>query len=319
MSEDTLSRLGWDPRFAFDAPLVAGRVVRVDRDRVVVATAHGEVTALARELPAIGDWVGLAGDQVAEVAPRTGTVVRRDAARPVPQVIAANVDVVFVVAALDPSVNLRRLERTLAMAWESGATPVVVLTKPDRCRDIAKETAAVRATAVGVDVALVSGLTGDGVDGVRSHLDGNRTAVLIGPSGAGKSTLANLLAGSEVLATGDVRAADRKGRHTTSARHLLVLPEGGVLIDTPGLRALDVWDVTEGVASAFADIDELAPGCRFSDCRHDAEPGCSVRGRVDGDRLRNWRHLSEGVDPVEARRRAKVMQKSYRRKTKGKR
>ncbi|MGH9226758.1 MAG: ribosome small subunit-dependent GTPase A, partial [Acidimicrobiales bacterium] len=211
------------------------------------------------------------------------------------------------------------LERTLAVAWESGATPVVVLTKPDRCPDVGDAVAAVRAVAMAVDVEVVNGLTGEGVEGVRRHLSGNRTAVLIGPSGAGKSTLTNLLAGEPALGTNEVRAGDRKGRHTTTARHLVVLagPGGGVLIDTPGLRALAVWDVADGVAAAFADVDELAAGCRFRDCRHDAEPGCAVRGHVDSDRLRNWRHLSEGVDPVEARRRAKVMQKSYRRMTKG--
>ena len=321
MSEDVLFQLGWDPRFVVEeAGATLGRVVRVDRDRVTVVTAAGgDVVAYARELPAVGDWVGVAGERVVSVLPRAGALMRRDPGRPVAQVIAANVDVVLVVVALDPKANLRRLERTLAMAWESGATPVVVLTKPDRCPDVAREVAAVRAVALAVDVFVVSGLTGEGVDELRPLLAPNRTAVLVGASGAGKSTLTNLLLGEEVLETGEVRADDRRGRHTTSARHVVVLPAGGVLIDTPGLRGLVFWEAEEGLAATFADIDELAAGCRFRDCRHQAEPGCAVVGRVDRDRLRNWRHLSGGIDPLEARRRARILGKSSRQRPSPKR
>ena len=312
---DALSRLGWTDRWTalfashHDAGLVPGRVVRVDRDRVVVACGDGaEVVARARELPAAGDWVALDGDVVAAVLPRTSALVRRDPARPVPQVVAANMDVVFVVAALDPDVNLRRLERTLAMVWESGAVPAVALTKPDRCPDVPAAVAAVRAVAPGVDVFVVNGLTGEGVDQLR----GDRTAALVGPSGAGKSTLTNWLVGDELMPTSEVREADRKGKHTTSARHLVVVPGGGVVLDTPGTRAMAVWDLGEGLAAAFVDIDDLAAGCRFRDCQHDAEPGCAVIGRVDPDRLRNWRHLSQPVERVEAKRRAKAMGRSIR-------
>jgi len=321
-SSEVLPRLGWNERWSAlfapysDAGLTAGRVVRVDRDRVTVATPAGDVVAVARDLPATGDWVALAADpaRVTTVLPRASSLVRRDPGRPVAQVLAANVDVVFVVAALDPEANLRRLERTLAVAWESGAVPTVVLTKPDRCPDVEAAVAAVEGVTPGVDVAVVNGLTGEGVERLRADLGGNRTAALVGPSGVGKSTLANLLVGDpERLATASVRDVDRKGRHTTVARELLVLPGGGVLLDTPGLRGLDVWDVSEGVAAAFADVDELAAGCRFRDCRHQAEPGCAVVGRVDADRLRNWRHLSQPVDRAEQKRRAKVLGKSYRR------
>ena len=325
---DLLPRLGWNERWSAlfapfsDAGLTPGRVVRVARDRVTVATAAGDLVATARDLPATGDWVALSGDRVTAVLPRASSLVRRNPDRPVAQVLAANVDVVFVVAALDPSVNLRRLERTLAVAWESGAVPVVVLTKPDRCPDAAEAVAQVERVALGVEIVVANGLTGEGVDRLRAavaptafgHAAGDRTAVLVGASGTGKSTLANRLLGEpERMATGDVRDVDRKGRHTTVTRELMTLPGGGVLIDTPGLRALEVWDVGHGVASAFADVDELAAGCRFRDCRHHAEPGCAVIGHVDPDRLRNWRQLSAPVDRAEQKRRARVLGKAYRR------
>lgn len=320
---DVLFRLGWNDRWTalfaphHDAGLVPGRVARVDRDRVAVATASGEIAGFARDLPAAGDWVGMAGDAVSVVLPRASMLVRQDAERPVAQVIAVNLDVAFVVAALDPEVNLRRLERTLAMVWESGAVPVVVLTKPDRCADLDGQLAAVQGVAPGDEVLVVNGRTGEGVDALRAHLVGDRTAVFVGASGAGKSTLTNALLGADVLATGEVRGADRKGRHTTSARHLAVVPGdgGGIVIDTPGLRSLGVWDIGDGAAAAFVDVDELAVGCRFRDCRHDAEPGCGVVGRVDPDRLRNWRNLTQPVEGVEARRRAKIVEKPLRRTT----
>jgi ribosome biogenesis GTPase len=323
LSFDTLFRLGWNARWTAlfaphqDAGLVPGRVIRVDRDRVTVKTPTGDVVAVARNLPAAGDWVALADGRVSAVLPRSSALVRRDPDRPVPQVMAANVDVAFVVAPLDPAANLRRLERTLAVVWDGGAVPVVVLTKPDRCPDVAAQVAAVEAVALGVVVAVVNGVTGEGVDSLRLHLADNRTAVFIGPSGAGKSTLVNLLVGEERLATRAVREDDRKGRHTTTARHLLTVPMGGVLIDTPGIRELAIWEAADGMASAFADIDELAAGCRFRDCRHAAEPGCAVIGRVDDGRLRNWRQLSDPIDPAERRRRGKIAQKAYRRDFKG--
>jgi ribosome biogenesis GTPase / thiamine phosphate phosphatase len=320
VSPEVLPRLGWNERWSAhfapysDAGHTPGRVVHVDRGRVTVTTPAGDVAAVARPPVATGDWVAVSGERVVAVLPRSSALVRRDPGRPVAQVLAANVDVVFVVAALDPEANLRCLERTLAVAWESGAVPVVVLTKPDRCPDVAEAVAAVERVALGVDVVVVNGLTGAGIDRLRPHLVRQRTVVLVGPSGAGKSTLANRLLGEpDRLATAEVRAADRKGRHTTVRRELVAVPGGGVLLDTPVLRALEVWEVAEGVATAFADIDELAAGCHFRDCRHQSEPGCAVVGHVDPGRLRNWRHLSQPVDRAEQKRRARILGKSYRR------
>lgn len=326
-SSHVLSGLGWNDRLAglfaphAEAGLAPGRVVRVARDRATVATAAGDVVATARDLPAIGDWVALTNDaRVMAVLPRSSEVARTDPGRAARQVLAANVDVVLVVAALDPGVNLRRLERLMAMSWESGATPAVVLTKPDRCPDVAVAVTAVEAVAPGVDVVVVNGLTGEGVEGLRGLLARHGTAVFIGASGAGKSTLANLLlddVDGDQLATGAVREGDRRGRHTTTARHLLALAGGGALIDTPGLRALEIWDASDGLAEAFPDVEALAAQCRFRDCRHGPEPGCAVVGNIEPDRLENWRQLSEPIDPAELRRQAKVMEKSNRRPTKG--
>lgn len=316
-----LDRLGWNDRLTelfaphLESGLAPGRVVRVDRDRVTVATADDEIVARAQPLPAVGDWVALTAEaRVAAILPRYSELSRTDPERPAPQVLAVNVDVVLVVAALDPQVNLRRLERTVTMSWESGAAPAVVLTKPDRCPDLAGCVAAVEAVVPGADVVVVNGKTGEGVDGLRDLLARRGTAVLIGASGAGKSTLANHLLGEdERLATGSVREGDRRGRHTTTARQLVTLPGGGAIIDTPGLRALEVWDASAGLAEAFSDIETLAADCRFRDCRHGPEPGCAVAGNIDPDRLENWRQLSEPLDPAEQRRRAKVMAKGYRR------
>jgi ribosome biogenesis GTPase len=322
LTTDRLFRLGWNSRWIAlfapfeDADLTPGRVIRVDRDRVTVATSSADLPAQSRALPAVGDWVALRGDSVHAVLARSSALIRRDPDRDVAQVLAANVDVALLVAALDPAVNLRRLERTLALIWEGGALPVVVLTKPDRCPDPTSAVEAVRAVAPGAEVEVVNGRTSEGVEGLRRHVAENRTAVLVGASGAGKSTLANRLIGQDRQATQDVREDDRKGRHTTSARHLVTVPGGGVLIDTPGLRQLAVWDAQDGVAAAFADIDDIAGGCRFRDCRHAAEPGCAVVGNVDPGRLRNWRQLSTPVDPAELRRRAKVAQKAFRRSAK---
>jgi ribosome biogenesis GTPase len=299
-----LSFLGWTP--GLDADLPPGsrpaRVVRVDRGRLTVLTADGEQRAhpaaalLEQTAPAVGDWVALRGELAVAVLPRRSAFTRVVAGRTsAEQVVAANLDVVLVVDALTTAPRLRRVERYLAVAWGSGATPVVVLTKADLCDDVPASLQAVAEDAVGVDVLAVSSVTGEGLDAVRALVGPGRTAAMVGPSGVGKSSLANALAGTPVAATREIRAADGRGRHTTTARELHVLPGGGLLVDTPGMRELGVVD-DAGVDTAYADVTELAAACRFRDCAHRTEPGCAVAaaiadGRLDPARYTAWRKL----------------------------
>jgi ribosome biogenesis GTPase len=210
-------------------------------------------------------------------------------------VVAANLDVVLVVDALSGEARLRRVERYLAVAWSSGATPVVVLTKSDLCDDVAAAVEQVREDALGVEVLPVSSMTGEGLDAVRALLGPGRTGAMVGPSGVGKSSLVNALAGATIAGTGGIRD-DGRGRHTTTARELHLLPGGGLLVDTPGMRELALYDDGEGVDTAYADVAQLAADCRFRDCEHRTEPGCAVAaaidaGTLDPARFTAWRKL----------------------------
>ncbi len=298
-SFDALVPYGWDERVATLYSSVSeshhepGRVGRVDRDRCTVRTATGTVRAGAEVLPVTGDWVVLRHDDVATVdavLPRWSVLEREG------QLLAANVDIVFVVAALDRALNLNRMERELVLAWDSGARPVVLLTKADTVADVDALTETVAARAVGVDVVTTSSASGHGIEDVLAHIRPHRTAVLLGPSGAGKSTIVNRILDREALVTAPVREGDHKGRHTTSSRHLVVVPGGGVLIDTPGLRSVGLTGAEGGVALTFPDIEEVGASCRFRDCRHVNEPGCAVvaavgGGRLDADRLDSYRKV----------------------------
>ena len=317
-----LARLGWDDQWsasledalAAEPDLVPARVAVEHRGGYELLTADGTLPAVAAgrvrdgtDRPVTGDWVAvrpLPGEDrgvVRALLPRRTAVVRKAAGVVVAeQVVAANVDVVAcVVSATD--VNVRRLERYLAVAWESGATPLVVVTKSDL--GAAEE---VDHVAVGVDVVRTSAREGWGLDDVLAHLPEGRTAVLVGPSGAGKSTLVNALLGEERMATGDVREGDGRGRHTTTHRELLVIPGGGVVIDTPGLREIGLWDA-EGVDQAFADVAEAAEHCRFHDCRHESEPGCAVLSAVEPARLEAWRKLEKEAAWLDRRKDAKAL------------
>jgi ribosome biogenesis GTPase len=293
-----------------------GRVIRTDRGAVLVATDAGSVPAepsprLRRaaggpeDLPATGDWVALDPAPVHDIAlveavlPRASAFLRGDASgRTQVQVLAANVDTVFVVHPAESEPNLRRVERELALSWDSGAVPVVVLSKADLYPRAESAREAVETVALGVDVHLTSAVSGLGIAALRTYTQGHRTVALIGPSGVGKSSIVNALLGAERQDTRAVRVTDGKGRHTTVARELIPLPTGGVLIDTPGLRALALTDASEGIAAAFPDIETLAPHCRFRDCTHRGEPGCAVRSAVERgalppERLASYHKLME--------------------------
>lgn len=279
-----------------DPALEAGRVVRIDRGLATVLAADGEhrLPTGSSLAPAVGDWVAFrTGEGLAGILARRTELVRRAGARrDERQVAAANVDRVLIVRALDVAVSLTRIESLLAIAWESGAEPIVVLTKADRRDDPEAARAQVQAVAYGVPVLCVSVLDGTGIDELRAAVSG-RTVVLLGESGAGKSTLTNLLAGEQVLETGEVRG-DGQGRHTTTHRELVPLPHGGAIIDTPGVREAGYWGDGTGIALAFGDLEELAAACKFADCGHDSEPGCAVRaavsaGSLEPERIDAWR------------------------------
>jgi len=297
-------------------PLEAGRIVRVDRGEVDVATGidDGEVvratnTTAAKDCVA-GDWVVFDRSQarVEAIAPRITAFVRRSArgAR-TGQTLAANMDVVLVVQGLDPGLHVRRLERELVLAHQSGATPLVVLTKTDTVDPsvVASSIAAAEHCAPGSVVVAVSNRNGDGFDRLRELVQPARTFALLGSSGVGKSTLVNSFAGSEIMREGEIREGDGKGRHTTTAARLLYLADGRLLLDTPGVRALALWESWEGLADTFPEIEDAAENCGFADCFHDNEPKCAViggvaEGTIDGERLESWRRLRDEMQQLDA-------------------
>ena len=335
-----LERLGWSEELdsAFqphaDGGLAAGRVAVQHRGMYGLYTPEGDLQAeiagrllhegIVANLPAVGDWVAyrpLPGEDrgiIHAVLPRRTRFSRKTAwAATEEQVVAANVDVVFLVMALtEQDLKPRRLERYLTMAWESGAEPVIVLTKSDLCDDLPTALAEVSGVAYGAPVEVVSNVTGEGIEALRKYAAGNRTVALLGSSGVGKSTLVNRLLGEERLATKEIRESDGRGRHTTTHRELVPLPEGGLVLDTPGMRELQLWSADEGIGASFGDVEELIAQCRFNDCAHDTEPGCAVRAAIDAgtlpaERFESYEKLQRELEML-ARRQDKRAQSEER-------
>ncbi len=335
----TLATLGWSAHWdaalasmpPADPPPVCARVVAQHRGRWTCAYTAGTVAADlpgrfrkldSLALPSVGDWVRIHiradGATILDILPRSSTMTRLVAGGTTDvQVIAANVDTVLIVVPLDVLPNARRLERQLSTVWESGAMPVIVATKVDLCNDRVAAEEVLRATAVGVDVLVISNTTGEGIEGVEALAEPGRTLALLGTSGAGKSTLANRLIGHEAMAVKEVDASG-KGRHTTSHRQLLVLPTGALLIDTPGMRELGLWVAEEGgVASTFADVEDVAASCRFSNCGHSGDVGCALPaaiadGTLDAARVEAWRSLNAEQAWVERRHDARLQAEEKR-------
>lgn len=281
---------------------------------------HGEVAGRFRHLatgldsyPSVGDWVA------ADIMPREGRAVlhallprkskfsRKVAGAVVQeQIVAANFDYVFIVNSLNRDFNLRRMERYLTMAWESGASPVIVLSKKDLCDDVGEKIRKVEAITFGVPIITSSAVTGEGADELRNYLEVGSTVAILGSSGVGKSTLTNLLAGQEIMDTGEIREDDSRGRHTTTFRNLVKLPGAGMIIDTPGMRELQLWESETGLSGTFGDIESFGGSCRFRDCSHNNEPGCAVleavrNGSLPAERLESYRKLKKELLFIESK------------------
>ena len=327
-----LATWGWDDALSAAMPAERaddaqpGRIISASAGGTIVMTAFGpwptrlsghfrHPSIIATDRPAVGDWVvgrieppsgPDAAMTIETVLPRRSAFVRTSPQGGIdPQVVAANVDTVFIVQALTRDLNMRRLERYLGAAWSSGAEPVVVLSKADLWADLEAVLERVSQVAIGVPIEVTSAVTGLGRVGLEAHLRPRRTVALLGSSGVGKSTIVNWLLGEERQLVRETRADDQRGRHTTTSRELIPLPGGALVLDTPGLRSLGVWD-DAGMDRTFADIESLAAGCRFNDCAHDREPGCAVRTAIDSGslsvtRLEARRKLEREIASVERR------------------
>jgi ribosome biogenesis GTPase / thiamine phosphate phosphatase len=315
--DSRLALLGWDPYFEnkFRKVAAPGDVpARVIADFAAEYAVHdGAVArrAAARRVdPSVGDWVTVNGNFIAGVVERRTVFSRKTAGVETrEQVLASNVDVAFVVAAAT-GFNVRRIERYLVIAWQSGAVPVVVLTKSDIAADPGAMRVELESVAAGAPVIVTSAVTGEGMEEIRSHLQPALTGVLLGPSGTGKSTLINAILGTEVMRTREIHRSG-EGRHMTSHRQLVQLPSGGMIIDTPGLREAQLWEGEDALAEVFEDIEALTLRCRFSDCSHDTEPGCAIKaalgdGSLEHARLQSYRKLQRELRAVAAKSDARI-------------
>ena len=351
--DEVLASLGWTESLARDFEpyssegLLPARVVAQHRGSYVVLGSSGEMNARTAGrlqhaagdggvLPAVGDWVGISADSagttmIHAIMPRTGKLSRSVADESTEeQVLAANIDLAFVVSGLDRDFNLRRIERFQAVVYAGGAVPVIVLTKADLCDDIEDKRRAVADIAPGLAIEVISNVTGAGIEGVRAYLSKGTTAVVLGSSGVGKSSLINHLLGTETQPTGEVRR-DGKGRHVTTHRELFRIPGGALIIDTPGTRQLKLWAADEGLPETFEDVEALASECKFTDCRHESEPDCAIRSALAGgelgqERFNSYLKLMRELRSLEVRRDARArsderkkwtkIQRDYRARTK---
>ena len=333
-----LADLGWteekrDYLAAFEADVEPARIASEHRGAYVVFTSTGELSAeitgrlsftadSRADLPAVGDWVAITRTTdsavIHGVLPRSSVFSRKVAGPETDeQIVAANIDTIFICSALDADLNLRRIERYLTLSWQGGAVPVVLLTKSDLCADVAAAVGEVTGIAAGADVIAVSVVEDVGLSSLAAYLTGSKTVAVLGSSGVGKSTLVNRLVGEELMTTREIRD-DGKGRHTTTYRRLIPLPGGGALIDTPGMRELQLWDGAEGLESAFSEIAELAEGCRFRDCSHRKEPGCAVlaaleSGGLDATRFESYRKQERELASLETRKDKRLASEQARR------
>ncbi|MFN0084540.1 MAG: ribosome small subunit-dependent GTPase A [Blastocatellia bacterium] len=338
--KENLARYGWDEAREAEFEEYArqgldpGRVVLEFNQFHRVFTESGEVlaevagrlrheAACRADLPAVGDWVALRRVENEEKAVISAILLRRSkfarktkGAKTEEQIVGANIDAVFLVTSLNQDFNIRRLERSLAIAWESSARPVIILTKTDLCENVEEKFEAVQAIAAGVPIHAVCAIQGEGMSELRPYFVPGQTVALIGSSGVGKSTLINALLGFDRQFVKQVREHDDRGLHTTRHRELISLPSGGLVLDTPGMRELQLWDSDEGIETTFDDIEELAPLCHFTDCRHENEPRCAVRaavadGRLLVDRLENYLKMHRELADL-ARRQDALAQKNER-------
>ena len=315
-----LEQLGWnsDLQKHFLASkmqnCIPARVAEENRDHYRVFSQQGEFLATIAgkirfyaegrtDFPVVGDWVLITPRRsegratIETILPRKTVLARKTAGKAFrQQVIAANVETIFIVTSLNQDLNPRRIERYLAIAWESGSLPVVLLNKADLCPDAISFQESIERVAPAVPVHVLSGLTGKGTEQILLYLKIGKTAAFIGSSGVGKSTIINSLAGHEIQSVQDIRQSDDRGRHTTSSRQMMLLPNGGIVIDTPGMREIGMWESISGLSKTFPDLEELAFECRFRDCHHRGEPGCAVakaieKGLIDAERLDHYRKL----------------------------
>lgn len=344
-----LKDLGWNPFFEShferfrDQGLVPARIAQEHKDLYFIYSQHGELAARISgklrhgvhskaELPTVGDWVAAKPrpDErkatILAILPRKSLFSRKavlsggmpdSGGKTDEQVLAANVDTLFLVSGLDVDFNLRRIERYLTVAWDSGANPVMVLNKADLCSDINEKVAEVESIAFGVPIHPVSAIKNQGLETLQKYLDQGKTIALLGSSGVGKSTIINKVLGEESLKVKAVRAYNGRGRHTTAYRQMILLPAGGVLIDTPGMRELALWGNEQGLERTFNDIGELATGCRFKDCSHRSEPGCAVQqalkdGTLNASRYENYLKLQKELKHLALRQDIKARRKAER-------